>query len=206
VAIAAPGAFKVLRITEDGDLKMLQHELDARVKRLNWGCGSWVEAGWVNSDLKPGAGVIVADIREGLPFASDSFDYVVSIHALPELEYSALLPALEELRRVVKTDGPLRLGLPDLERSVDAYRRGDRSYFQISDEEMQTLGGKLATQLVWYGYSRTVFLPEFVEELLLKAGFHCVDHVEYGETRSEYPEIVSLDNRRRESFFVEARK
>jgi SAM-dependent methyltransferase len=185
---------------------MLQPDLDPRPMRLNWGCGSWVEPGWVNSDLKAADGVIVADIRQGLPFDSDFFDYVVSIHALPELEYDELLPALRELRRIVKPHGTLRLGLPDLERSVDAYRRGDRSFFQIPDKEMRTVGGKLATQLVWYGYSRTVFVPEFVEELLLKAGFERVDHVDYGETRSEYAEIVSLDNRKLESFFVEAQK
>jgi SAM-dependent methyltransferase len=185
---------------------MLQSDYKPHITRLNWGCGSWVEPGWINSDLKEADGVVVADIRRGLPFDSDSFDCVVSIHALPELEYSELLPALAELRRVLRPSGTLRLGLPDLEKSVDAYRRGDRSYFQVGDEEMQTLGGKLATQLVWYGYSRSLFVPEFVEELLFKAGFRHVDHVEYGETHSGDPMIVSLDNRRQESFFVEAVK
>jgi SAM-dependent methyltransferase len=179
---------------------------EGQARRLNWGCGSWVEPGWVNSDLKESEGVVAADIRQGLPFETNSFDYVVSIHALPELEYPELLPALVELRRIVKPAATLRLGLPDLDKSVDAYRRGDRGYFQIPDEEMQTLGGKLAAHLVWYGYSRTVFVPEFIEELLFKAGFGSVDHVEYGETRSRYPAIVSLDNRGLESFFVEARK
>jgi SAM-dependent methyltransferase len=177
-----------------------------KVQRLNWGCGEWVEPGWVNSDLKEGEGIVTADIRKGLPFKANWFDYIVSVHALPELAYSELVPALRELRRIVRPDGTVRLALPNLEKSFDAYRRGDRSYFQIPDDEMQTLGGKLATQLVWYGYSRTVFVPEFVDELLFKAGFRSVDQVDFGETRSEYPDIVSLDNRRLESLFVEARK
>jgi SAM-dependent methyltransferase len=177
-----------------------------RIERLNWGCGDCVVPGWVNSDVKEGAGVIACEIREGLPFRTDSFDYAASIHALPELSYDELVPALEELRRVLKPGGTLRLGLPDLERSVDAYRRGDREYFLIPDEEMRTVGGKLAAQLVWYGYSRTVFVPEFSEELLLKAGFVRVYHVRYGETQSAHPEIVSLDNREHESLFVEAVK
>jgi SAM-dependent methyltransferase len=177
-----------------------------KVHRLNWGCGEWVEPGWVNSDLKEAEGIVTADIRNGLPFESNSFDYIVSIHALPELAYWELVPALRELRRIVRPGGTVRLALPDLEKSFDAYHRGDRSYFQIPDNEMQTLGGKLATQLVWYGYSRTVFVPDFVDELLSKAGFRSVDHVEFGETRSGYPDIVSLDNRRLESLFIEARK
>jgi SAM-dependent methyltransferase len=180
--------------------------VDSGVRRLNWGCGTWVAPGWVNSDLKEGDGVIPCDIRDGLPFESHSFDYAVGIHSLPELAYGELVPALQELRRVLKPDGTLRLGLPDLERGIDAYRRGDVEYFLIPDEEMSTLGGKLVAQLIWYGYSRTVFVREFVEELLFKSGFARVDHVAYHETRSAYPEIVSLDNREAESFYVEAVK
>lgn len=178
----------------------------ANMSRLNWGCGDWVVPGWVNADLKGGEGVVASDIREGLPFKDEAFDYAVSIHALPELPYEELVPALQELRRVVRVGGTLRLSLPDMNRSLDAYRRGDRDYFLIPDEEMRTLGGKLAVQLVWYGYSRSVFVPEFIEELLLKAGFTPVHHVGYRETRSGHPEIVALDNREAESLFVEAIK
>jgi SAM-dependent methyltransferase len=176
------------------------------VRRLNWGCGDWVPAGWINSDIKERPGVVVADIREGLPFETDSIEYAVSIHALPELSYRELVPALEELRRVLKPGGVLRLGLPDLERGLDAYRRGDRRYFQIPDEEMQSLGGKLVAQLVWYGFSRTVFVAPFVEELLFKARFARVDQVAYRETANRFPAIVELDNRAAESLFVEAVK
>jgi hypothetical protein len=69
---------------------------------------------------------------------------------------------------------------------------------------MRTLGGKLIAQLVWYGYSRTMFVPEFVEELLQRAGFSDVRHVRLGETTTDHPDIVSLDNRPEESLFVEA--
>jgi SAM-dependent methyltransferase len=156
--------------------------------------------------MKGGHGVVACDIRDGLLFEADSFDYVVSIHSLPELSYNELVPALEELHRVVKPGGTLRLALPDLEKSVDAYRRGDRDYFPIPDDDMQTLGGKLALHVVWYGYSRSVFVREFIEELLRKAGFTRVHHLSYRETRSAHPEIVSLDNREAESLFVEAVK
>lgn len=176
------------------------------IRRLNWGCGEWLPLGWVNSDLKGAPGVLVADIRVGLPLESDSFDYAVSIHALPELTYSELVPALRELRRVLKPRGVLRLALPDLMAGVDAYRRGDREYFAIPDDEMASLGGKLVAQLVWYGYSRTVFIADFVEELLVKAGFSDVKHVGFRQTASPFPGIVELDNRPDESLFVEAVK
>ena len=144
---------------------------DVGVKRLNWGCGASGVPGWVNSDRKEGPGIDVsADIEDGLPFESESFDYAVAIHALPEVPYDDLVPVLEELRRVLKRGGVLRVALPDLEKGVAAYHRGDRDYFLVPDEEWNDLGSKLIVQLVWYGYSRTLFVAGFVEELLRKSG------------------------------------
>jgi SAM-dependent methyltransferase len=180
---------------------------DPALRRLNWGCGPDGVPGWLNSDVKSGPGIdLSADILDGLPLAADSIDYVVSIHALPELPYSSLLPALEELRRVLKPGGVLRLALPDLLKGVDAYRRGYRDYFLIPDEDMESLGGKLVLQLVWYGYSRTPFVYEFIEELLRRAGFAHVHESAYGQTGSPFEGITELDNRKDESLFVEAVK
>jgi SAM-dependent methyltransferase len=177
----------------------------AAIRRLNWGCGTQPEPGWINSDRKAAPGIdISCDIREGLPLADGSIDYAVSIHALPEVPYPDLVPVLAELRRVLKPGGVLRLGLPNMERAFDAYRRGDRDWFLIPDEDMRSLGGKLIAQLIWYGYSRTLFVPEFAEELLRRAGFAHVRHCASGETASPHPEIVALDDRPLESFFVEA--
>ena len=180
---------------------------ETTIKRLHWGCGSWRPPGWINSDSKEGPGIdISCDIRDGLPLDTGSMDYVVSIHALPEVPYPDQAPVLRELRRVLKPDGVLRLGLPDLDRTIQAYLREDRAYFQVPDEEARSLGAKFIVHLIWYGYSRTFFTHDFIEELLLKAGFSRVDRCYYGETHSPHPGIVELDNREEESLFVEAIK
>ena len=174
------------------------------VRRLNWGCGMHPETGWVNSDQKTGPNIdISCDIRSGLPFEDASFDYVVSIHALPEVPWPDLVPTLAELRRVLRPDGTLRLALPDLERAIAAYQRADRDYFVVPDEDTRSLGGKLVTQLTWYGYSRTLFTVDFVEELLAKAGFSAVHRCAYRRTHCGDEGIVELDNREGESLFVE---
>src|SRR6188508_2830023 len=106
------------------------------IRRLNWGCGSWTEPGWINSDIKDGPGIdISCDIREGLPLETDSIDYAVAIHALPEIPLPEITPVLRELRRVLKPGAPLRLALPDLIKGVRAYERGDREYFHVPDED-----------------------------------------------------------------------
>jgi predicted SAM-dependent methyltransferase len=180
---------------------------ETTIRRLQWGCGSWRPSGWINSDRKEGPGIdISCDIRDGLPLDTDSIDYAVSIHALPEVPYPDLIPVLTELRRVLKPNGVLRLGLPDLDRTIQAYLRGDSSYFLIPDEEAMSLGSKFVVHLIWYGYTRTFFTHDLMEEHLYKAGCTRVDRCAYRETRSPYPGIVELDNREEESLFVEANK
>jgi predicted SAM-dependent methyltransferase len=180
---------------------------DQRLRRLNWGCGTEPQPGWINSDIKEDPTVdISCDILDGLPLEEGSIDYVVSIHALPELRYPDLVPALMELRRVLAPGGVLRLALPDLDRAIEAYRAGDRDYFLIPDEDARSAGAKFITQMLWYGYSKTLFTFDFIAELLGRAGFAEVRRCEFQQTHSPYPEIVSLDNRREESLFVEARK
>jgi SAM-dependent methyltransferase len=136
----------------------------------------------------------------------ESLDYVVSNHSLPELAYPDVAIALRELHRVLRPEGVLRLALPDLERAIRAYLDGDVAYFLVPDDDVRSLGGKLVVQLTWYGYSRTMFTFDFVEELLYEAGFRRVERCSYRQTSSPYPGIVDLDNREGESLFVEAFK
>jgi len=163
--------------------------------------------GWMHADRLDVEGIdFFCDIRAGLPVESDYFEYIVGIHMLQDLPYPDVLPALCELRRVLKPRGILRLGLPDLDRAIAAYLRRDHEYFYIGDEDASSVGGKLVTQLVWYGSVRTPFTYEFIEEWLRKAGFRDVARCAFKHTHSAYTDIVQLDNRERESLFVEAQK
>jgi SAM-dependent methyltransferase len=181
--------------------------VETAIKRLNWGCGSWIVPGWINADQKDDPRQeISGDIRDGLPLDDGSIDYAVAIHALPEVPYPDLVPVLQELRRVLKPGGTLRVSVPDLNRSIAAYQRGDRDYFQIPDGDAASTGGKFCLFLNWYGYTRSLFTPDYIEELLLKAGYATVHHCGYKETRSAHPGIVELDNREDESLFVEGVK
>jgi len=174
---------------------------------MNWGCGTVTRPGWINSDCVAGPGVdLPCDIRGGLPLDDNSLDYITSIHALPEIPYPDLEDVLWELRRVLRLGGVLRLGLPDMDRAIDAYLRKDPDYFLIPDEVTRSPGGKMIVQLIWFGRSRTMFTYDFTEELLRKSGFREVRRCAFGQTQSPFPEIVELDNRPGESLFVEAVK
>jgi predicted SAM-dependent methyltransferase len=180
---------------------------DQPIRRLNWGCGTDPPEGWINCDIKEGPRIgISCDIRDGLPMEDSNLDYIVSIHALPELPYLDIEPALTELQRVLKPGGVLRLSLPDLDKALRAYLNGDAGYFLIPDDDIRSLGGKMIVQMTWYGYSRSMYTFDFIEELLYRAGFRQIVRCEYEQTSSRYTEITTLDNRERESLFVEAFK
>jgi ubiquinone/menaquinone biosynthesis C-methylase UbiE len=175
------------------------------IRRLHWGCNTITPAGWINSDIKKGPSIeLSCDILEGLPLDDGSIEYISSQHALQELQIADQERALRELRRVLKPNGVLRLGLPDLDRAIAAYQRGRREYFQV--DAWETLGGNFISHVLWHNYTRTLFTYEFAAELLRKAGFRGVRRVEYRQTASPYPEVVELDNRPEESFYVEAFK
>jgi hypothetical protein len=175
--------------------------------RLNCGCGPRPARGWVNADLKNAPGVDVrCDIRVGLPLADGAIGYAVAMHVLQDLLWADIPFAIAELHRVLQPDGVLRLGLPDLMRALQAYERGDRDYFHIPDTDAESVGGKLVTQIIWYGSVRTPFVFDFIAELLQRAGFQRTTRCAYQQTASRYPDIVELDNRPRETLFVEACK
>jgi len=177
------------------------------IKRLHWGCGGSTPEGWINSDVREFPGVdLVCDIHEGLPLESGSIDYAVSIHALQEVAWLDLVVVLGELRRVLKPGGVLRLCLPDLDKGIAAYQRGDRDYFLVGDEDAESLAAKFITQMLWYGHSRLLFTHDFIAEALQKAGFVRAERCDFRQTKSPWPEIVELDNRENESLFVEAVK
>ena len=177
------------------------------VRRLNWGCGVSPAPGWLNSDRVQRDGVdVVADAREGLPLDTESVDYAFSMHALQEIPFDDVVGVLGELRRVLHTGGWLRLCLPDADKGIDAYRRGDVGHFHVPDEDASTLGGKFVVHMLWYGHSRLLFTRDFTEELLLRSGFREVHQVAYRQTASPWPEIVELDSRESESLYVEALK
>jgi len=175
------------------------------VTRLNIGCGKFPRPGWINLDNKVRPGVdCVADLRGDLPFADGSVDYAVAIHVLPHIRLDGLSPALGRIRRILKPGGVIRLALPDLEKAIDAFRRGDAAYFEVPDAQWKSPGAKLVAQIVWHNDLQTPFTFDLAKEALEKAGFAGAARCAFRETRSRFPEIVDCDNRPAESFFVEA--
>jgi len=177
------------------------------MRRLNLGCGPLGRDGWINVDRHalPGVNVCGDAVLDGLPFRTHSFDAAVAMHVLQDMPWGHIPVALRELHRVLVPGGVLRLGLPDLDRAIAAYQRGDAGYFHVPDSDARCIGAKLITQIIWYGSVFTPFTFEFAEELLVRAGFADVRRCGFGQSVHGDAQLAALDNRERESFYVEAR-
>jgi SAM-dependent methyltransferase len=173
---------------------------------VNLGCGPMARPGWINCDSKDLPGVDLRSDLSRLALGANYVDYIAAIHVLQDLAYEEIVPALREIRRVLKPGGVLRLAVPDIDRAINAYVHSDAAYFYVPDEHARTIGGKLVTQIIWYGSVRTPCNFDFISESLAAAGYHDICRCAFGETCSRFPQLASLDNRERETLFVEALK
>jgi hypothetical protein len=126
------------------------------------------------------------------------------MHFFQDLPYLDIVPAFAEVRRLLKRGGVLRVGVPDLERAIEAFLHDDRAYFYVPDSEASSAGAKLIAQIIWYGSVRTPFTWDFATEVSAKACFHGIRRASFRTTTTHHEKIVELDNRQRETLFFEA--
>jgi predicted SAM-dependent methyltransferase len=83
---------------------------------LNIGCGSIFHLSWNNIDSHQNSSLIqIHDIRKGLPFSNGYLDACYSSHVLEHLTQEQAKSLLNECIRVLKSNGIIRLVVPDLE-------------------------------------------------------------------------------------------
>lgn len=88
---------------------------------LNIGCGNIYSPVWNNIDFVKNKDITYWDIRKGLPYPDSSMDAVYSSHLLEHLSPMEADNLLTEISRVIKTNGVLRIVVPDLKRICEEY-------------------------------------------------------------------------------------
>lgn len=131
---------------------------------LNLGCGQHFHPKWTNVDFtSTGEGVIAHNLRQGIPFATQSVDVVYHSHLLEHLPKNEAPAFLQECFRVLLPGGILRVVVPDLEQIVRLYltalenaSQGDRQWdahyewllLEMYDQTVRTVpGGDMAVYL-----------------------------------------------------------
>jgi predicted SAM-dependent methyltransferase len=143
---------------------------------LNLGCGARFHPSWTNIDfVAAGPAVIAHDLRQGIPFADESFDVVYHSHLLEHLPKSQAPSFLRECHRVLKPGGVHRIAVPDLERiarnyleALDKAAAGDEQWRHNYDWMMlelldQTVREKSGGDMMGYLQQPLVPNKSFVE-------------------------------------------
>ncbi|OGD78283.1 hypothetical protein A2362_04270 [Candidatus Curtissbacteria bacterium RIFOXYB1_FULL_41_59] len=82
-------------------------------KILDIGCGKKKYPGSIGIDLNPKSDAdIIKNVEKGLPFKKNEFDLVYSSHTLEHLDPKKLVFVLEEIWRVTRPNGQIKITVP----------------------------------------------------------------------------------------------
>ena len=158
-----------------------------RELRVNVACGPQILPGFVNLDLFPGCQDVVGwDCRRRLPLADRSAAGIRAEHFVEHLEPREELPAfLDDCRRALRPGGVLRIIVPDAERYLRAYCRGDLEGFRELavpnpfPEDLPTRMDIVSHVFQQWHEHRWGYDFESLTNRLRRAGFMRVERAEY---------------------------
>lgn len=92
---------------------------------LNVGCGTDYKEGWINIDNNSDHNIekldLNWDLRNPLPFADNSVDYIFNEHFFEHLSVEESRVAMADFMRTLKPGGVMRIAMPDMEDVVALY-------------------------------------------------------------------------------------
>lgn len=89
---------------------------------LNLGCGGTFHKDWINIDFVSKSNSVQAhNLLEGIPFEAKSMDVIYHSHVLEHFSKVDGIQFIKECYRVLKSQGVIRIAVPDLERIAKEY-------------------------------------------------------------------------------------
>jgi SAM-dependent methyltransferase len=134
--------------------------------RLHIGCGEINSPHFTNIDALPYPHVHIVrnDIMRLPMFDDQSADMVYMCHVLEHVPRKQLDDVIQELRRVLKAGGVLRLAVPDFDLLLDIYKNTGNDLTAIADPLLGSFNNP-------YDVHYAAFNRQFLGNLLLKNGF-----------------------------------
>ncbi len=153
-------------------------------QHLHLGSGEKYLAGFVNVDGNPFNKLDMwLDVRNGLPFYSESVDSIYSTHVFEHFYGDELQRLLRECFRVLRPGAGVRLIVPSLNNAMVAYREQRAEWFSDFPRHFESLGGKFSNFVFCDGQHRTAFDFGYMSEVLCGVGFRDVEESAEGKSR-----------------------
>jgi len=181
------------------------------MKKLHIGCGEKYLDGWVNTDGYEEHGAdLYFDFSKPFPLEGNSFDAIVSQHAIEHTNYAGGINFLKESFRVLKPGGKARISCPDLELVIKNYVKSkETKKLEYADtwDNWNKLDYRTACQHIneiisGWGH-QYVYDFEDMEMKMREIGF--VNIKKKSDTDMD-PIFLNTENDRPETLYIEAEK
>lgn len=142
---------------------------------VNLGCGTNIVKGWINIDLVPPSNADKSFLKGSaldIPLEDGSVDYILLDQVLEHMAMDDVIPALWEIRRVLKKGGRCVIVVPDFE---DAVRQWLNADLNATFDPMkyrwfsEVIYGNQAHEGEFH---QTPMSPRYLHEALRTAGLH----------------------------------
>jgi len=182
-----------------------------KVVRLNIGCGTDYKKGWINIDNNSDENIdkldLNWDLRNPLPFEENSVDFVFNEHFFEHLTVEEGQETMKDIMRVLKPGGVMRIAMPDLKATVDAYYdKGwkERDFMKKHGLEfVETPAEMLNMNFHWWGH-KWLYDWEELQRRLKQAGYTKMKRVEWG--KSDHKDLNGLETREASLLIAEVTK
>lgn len=169
---------------------------DNRLK-LHLACGPNIAEGWANIDILEGEKIKHHDLTEPLPYDDASVDAIFHEHFIEHLIKTDAENFLNDCYRVLKTDGAMRLGWPDLEKLLNAYVSKDHVYEDhalpyLEDHRFGAFWDEIIVDCLFDWDHRYAYTAGHMVRILERTGFKNVEIKNAGDSDHG----IALDYRR----------
>lgn len=197
--------------------RKVESEIDALLARypkkimLNVGCGTDYKKGWINIDNNSDDNIekldLNWDLRNPLPFADGSVNYIFNEHFVEHLTVDESQKAIKDFMRVLKPGGVMRIAMPDLEDCIKLYLDKDwRKRPVIKDHGLdfvETPAELLNMSFSWWGHKWIYDWTE-LKRRLKQAGY--TNFKKATHSKSIHKELNNLETRKMSTLIVEITK
>jgi predicted SAM-dependent methyltransferase len=128
---------------------------------------------WVNVDanLFTAKTDVWADLKNSLPFHTNSVDVFYSHHVIEHLPDSFLSYHFSEMFRCLKPGGFVRVGGPNGDSAIRKFQEGDLDWFGDFPDKRESIGGRFANFILCRGEHLTILTYSYMHEIAQNAGF-----------------------------------